>query len=560
MPNTNGHGPKPELVALYLRVSSEEQRDRETIEIQDDFLEQYRNLYELEVADIYKDDGISGTIPLHERSEGRRLLEDAKAGKFDTVLVYRLGRSLLVIVDAHDRLQAAGVALRSATEPIDTSTPSGRLIFQMLASFAEYERGTIRERTQAGLHRAFRNGRQTGAIPYGYTFDEAGSFVVMPEEAEIVAQIFENIAAGATLYSEAKRLNDLGVPSPGWRYGTAERHPGKCWAHATLRNIIRQRAYSGTHMVTINGGKDRIEREVPAIVSSELTRRAGLRLAENKRFSGGKKHRNYLLSGLITCETCGYACTGQTRTAQGKKYPYYRCSDDRIERTHRAPHVSAPWLEELVWADVKGFVTNPGEVLERVREELRGEDDDTEEISARREMLAKRLAAKQSEKDRYIRLYVQEHISEAELETYLADLKNQTGNLRLLIEATETDLSQRRERAELADTTYAWLTTLRERISEVEEDTEDAFGKRRELVRLLVESITVGRNEDGQIEVQTTYRFSPPAEEMGTDDAGEFVSGGYDTRYSIPETERRTTASVKINGRAEEGGEWDAVR
>ena len=213
-----------------------------------------------------------------------------------------------------------------------------------------------------------------------------------------------------------------------------------------------------------------------------------------------------------------------------------------------------------MWADVKGFVTNPGEVLERVREELRGEDDDTEEISARREMLAKRLAAKQSEKDRYIRLYVQEHISEAELETYLADLKNQTGNLRLLIEATETDLSQRRERAELADTTYAWLTTLRERISEVEEDTEDAFGKRRELVRLLVESITVGRNEDGQIEVQTTYRFSPPAEEMGTDDAGEFVSGGYDTRYSIPETERRTTASVKINGRAEEGGEWDAVR
>src|SRR5215211_504960 len=233
MPNTNGHGPKPELVALYLRVSSEEQRDRETIEIQDDFLEQYRNLYELEVADIYKDDGISGTIPLHERSEGRRLLEDAKAGKFDTVLVYRLGRSLLVIVDAHDRLQAAGVALRSATEPIDTSTPSGRLIFQMLASFAEYERGTIRERTQAGLHRAFRNGRQTGAIPYGYTFDEAGSFVVMPEEAEIVAQIFENIAAGATLYSEAERLNDEGVLSPGSKYRGRERNYGPMWSRAT---------------------------------------------------------------------------------------------------------------------------------------------------------------------------------------------------------------------------------------------------------------------------------------------------------------------------------------
>ena len=132
MPSTNGHGSKPERVALYLRVSSEEQRERETIELQREFLEQYRSLMELELAEIYKDDGVSGTIPLHERPSGMQLLADARGGKFEAVLVYgldRLGRSLLLIVDAHDRLQEAGVALRSATEPIDTSNPSGRLIF-----------------------------------------------------------------------------------------------------------------------------------------------------------------------------------------------------------------------------------------------------------------------------------------------------------------------------------------------------------------------------------------------------------------------------------------------
>ena len=76
MPSANGHGSgdAPERVGLLLRVSSEEQRDRETIEIQREFLHQYAGLYNLEIADVYADDGVSGTIPLHERPEGRRLL------------------------------------------------------------------------------------------------------------------------------------------------------------------------------------------------------------------------------------------------------------------------------------------------------------------------------------------------------------------------------------------------------------------------------------------------------------------------------------------------------
>ena len=159
--------------------------------------------------------------------------------------------------------------------------------------------------------------------------------------------------------------------------------------------------------------------------------------------------------------------------------------------------------------------------MERVREQLKS-DDDTEELAKRREDLAKRLAAKHSEKDRYVRLYAQGHISESELEVYLADLKNQTDNLRLLIESLDVDLSQRREQTELAETTAAWLITLRERIAEVEEDTEEAFRKRRQLVKLLVEGITAGKKE-GRSEVQITYRFDPPGEVQDGEDA--FLSG-----------------------------------
>jgi site-specific DNA recombinase len=447
------------------------------------------------------------------------------------VLVYkldRLGRSLLVIVDAHDRLQQARVALRSATEPIDTSNPSGRLIFQMLASFAEFERASIRERTQAGLHRALRNGKFSGRIPYGYRLTEdCKGLEVVEQEAEIVRGIFENIAEGASLYGESRRLNSEGVPAPGWRFGRAGRKHGDAWLATTVGRIVHNTCYGeGVHRVKTSDGS-LYERPVPTIVEPGLQRRAIDALEQNRHRASRLRRgaRRYLLSGLVRCEVCGHGCTGRTTTTRygekETKYHYYGCTSQRAERRshatgktasiepHRAPSVSAPRLEQLVWLDVKRFITNPGEALRAVREQLQDEGG-TEDLSVRLEGLEKRLAAKQGEKDRYIRLYAQDHISDSELETYLADLKYQTGNLRLLIEATEAELAQRRERVQVADTTVAWLKVLRERAEEIEDDTPETFIKRQQLVRLLLEGITLGRNEDGKITVEVTYRFGPP--------------------------------------------------
>jgi site-specific DNA recombinase len=418
MPDTNGHGPKPERVALYLRVSSEEQREKATIKIQREFLDGYRQLHGLEVAGWYQDDGVSGTISLHERPEGRRLLEDAKEGNFQTVLVYRLdrfGRSLLGIVDAHDRLEALQVALPSTTEPVDTSSPSGRLIFQMLASFAEYERATIRERTQAGLHRAFRNGKHAGRIPYGYDIAQDNSFVVVEDEACIVREIIANIANRATLYSEFKRLNDEGIPSTGYRFrGDEARRGTRLWSPSTVRDIVHQTAYSGIHRVRIEGGagsEQIIERPVPAIVEPGLIEQAEAQLTKNKSRAGElrKNGRKYLLSGLIRCGICGFACTGRTTTSRDKKYSYYGCVSYRADRTgsappHRALNIPADWLESLVWTDVRAFLANPGEVLERVRERTANEDDHAE-LEERHDSLKRRLAEAEGELDRLLNLY-----------------------------------------------------------------------------------------------------------------------------------------------------------
>ena len=78
----NGSSAAPDgKVAVLLRVSTDEQRERETIGLQRAFLAEFCKLYGLEVHEIYADDGVSGTVPLHERPEGRRLLEDARAGE-----------------------------------------------------------------------------------------------------------------------------------------------------------------------------------------------------------------------------------------------------------------------------------------------------------------------------------------------------------------------------------------------------------------------------------------------------------------------------------------------
>src|SRR5215212_8749148 len=403
MPNTNGHGPQPERIGLYMRVSSEEQKEKESIATQEGFLEEYCKLYGLEIAAVYKDEAISGTVPTRQRPEGVRLLADAKAGAFDTVLVYkldRIGRSLLVVVDAHDRLGEVGVALKSATEPIDTSTAAGRLIFQMLASFSEFERATITERSRDGLRRAFKSGKQLGRIPYGYDIDEDGAFVLVDDEARIVRKIIANIAAGSTLYGEAKRLNDEGEPSPGHKFRGRPRKHGPSWSHTTIRSMVCQRAYSGTHVV--NAHKGPVERKVPAIVEPELREKALVRLEENKRYSGGKKSRKYLLRGLIRCAACDVSYVADpSGSSNGHRYYYYsgqkrqKPAYHKRVKEHSCPRVNAEWIESLVWQDVRSFLENPGEVLQRVKEQLT-EDQEGDDLEERHGSLTRRLADKQA--------------------------------------------------------------------------------------------------------------------------------------------------------------------
>ncbi len=225
--------PQPDVqrVALYARVSTEDQAERGTIDAQRTFLAKFAGLYQLDVADEYVDDGYSGTLALDQRPEGRRVLEDAGRGDFTTVLVYRLdrlGRSLRALLDAHDALERAGVTVRSATEPFDTSTPIGKFLFQLLASLAELEKSTIIERTTMGRDRVARLGKWTnGPVPAGYDLDGEGRPV---PSASPLTTVTPARARSATMLSV--------TPRP---YAVSRRVPTTATAHssATLSSPCR---------------------------------------------------------------------------------------------------------------------------------------------------------------------------------------------------------------------------------------------------------------------------------------------------------------------------------
>src|SRR5579863_8671838 len=173
-------------VAIYVRVSTEEQRERQSIATQKEFGARYAQLHQLAVYEGYADDGVSGTLPLDQRPAGRRILDDARAGKFDQLLVFkldRLGRDTRLILNAVAELEKYGVRVRSMTEEFDTATATGRLMLTMLSGFAAHERELIRERSVAGTNRLAEAGAWLGGVvPYGYRKDENGQRGIVVRE------------------------------------------------------------------------------------------------------------------------------------------------------------------------------------------------------------------------------------------------------------------------------------------------------------------------------------------------------------------------------------------
>lgn len=364
-----GHSVEKTKVAVYIRWSTDEQTDGTTLDVQLDacrlFVQSQGWLFRDDL--VFVDDGFSGSTL--DRPGLNRLRAAVQRGEIDCVVVYkldRLSRSVLDTVTLVLQEWEGVCSVRSTREPIDTTNPTGSILFYMLASYAEWERSTIRERTLSGKIKRAQQGKNPGfSAPYGYRKGTTpGELVVDEEEAVIVRRVFREYIAGKGTNSIAKGLNDDGIRPRKVAYFNGN------W----LLRVIRNPIYMGTlryGLTTLatkaqrrQGGKARVafeeprhalvEGAVPALVSPEEFERAQ-QVMHSRSSTVGFRNRGteFLLTGIARCR-CGGPMRGDGREKNGDGR-YYRCSSTKPDIPDRcwSALIPAPVLEAAVLEKVR---------------------------------------------------------------------------------------------------------------------------------------------------------------------------------------------------------------
>jgi site-specific DNA recombinase len=355
--------------AIYTRKSTEEGLDQAytTLESQRDsclaYIASQQQLGWVPVADRYDDGGFSGGNT--DRPALQRLLRDIEVGKIDCVLVYkidRLSRSLIDFGRLIELFEKHSVALVAVTQQINTASSMGRLMLNVLLSFAQFEREVIAERTRDKLSAMRRKGMWTGGLaPLGYDIDRATSTLRVNDlEAERVREIFRMYAEAGSLLPVVERLDELGWTNKLSKTKQGELRGGRPFTRTSLHRLL-------TNPIVV--GKIRLHEEVhdgqhPAIVDIALFREVQDRLSRNGQtggHTGGQSRNPSPLKGLLRCKACQSAMT-PTFTAKGtKRYRYYQCGNASKSGHARCPAGTIPAnpVEEFVIGKLRGIGRDP---------------------------------------------------------------------------------------------------------------------------------------------------------------------------------------------------------
>jgi site-specific DNA recombinase len=388
--------------AIYTRKSSEEglQQEFNSLDAQRESAEAFIRSQQHEgwhlLPERYDDGGFTGGNM--DRPALQRLLADIEAGRVDCVLVYkvdRLSRSLLDFARMMQTFERYKIAFVSITQDFNTSTSMGRLMLNVLLSFAQFEREIISERTRDKIAATRRKGKWAGGMPLlGYDVGPKGSkLAVNLEEAERVRAIFELYLEHGSLLPVVKELESRGWANKRWLTRKGQQRGGARLTRTNLHRLLTNVAYIGKvrHKDAVYPG------EHWPIVDPAVFQKVQEGLHRNGR-TGGAHVRNKhgaLLKGLLRCTPCGCAMTPSFTVKGSKHYRYYTCSGAQKRGWDTCPSKSVPagQIEDLLVERIRCVGSDPAlvrEVLAQAR--VQGEAR-TAELEAERRGLERDAAA-----------------------------------------------------------------------------------------------------------------------------------------------------------------------
>jgi site-specific DNA recombinase len=509
------------MAAIYARVSSEQQREENTIASQTASLIEFAKSHDLEVSKewVFEDAGYSGATL--ERPGLERVRDLAAEGQIQVVLAYspdRLSRKYAYQILLIEEFARHGVETVFVKSPQGDSAED-QLLVQFQGMIAEYERAQILERSRRGKrHRA-----QTGEVsvmsgaPYGYRYirktEEApAAYVVDEAEARVVRRVYEMYTVeGLSIGEITRQLNIEDVPT----------RKASRWERSVVWGVLRNPAYRGvacfgktrisvrtrvmrpqrrrgitTPSTTAGHQRPReewIEIPVPALVTEESFARAQELLYQNKIRSRRRTIAPSVVQGLVSCAKCGYALSRTSTQTSARKIHYYKCIGSDSWRKLGGPvcdnghFIRQELLDQIVWAEVIRLLEEPALIQQELDRRLAAART-SDPTTKRQQSLQRELTHVGKGIERLLTAYQEELLSLEQLRERMPALRHRQQTLNAELQAIADQTNDRAAFLRLAETLTAFLARLRS-MAETLRVTE-----RQRIVRLLVKDVLVGED------------------------------------------------------------------
>ena len=522
--------------AIYARVSSDRQKENQTIASQTAALKEYaeNHGYLVPAEWVFEDDGYSGASLIRPGLEAIRDL--AAQGQIEAALVYapdRLSRKYAYQVLLGEEFARCGVSIVFLKSPT-RETPEDQLMVQFQGMIAEYERAQIAERTRRGKRHKAQQGlvNVLGGAPYGYRYikksDHADAhYEVNEAEAEIVRTVFATYTQqGLSINAIARLLNERKIPT---RTATTR------WERSTVWGILRNPAYQGkacfgktelrprqritrplrqhNRLPNRNSAnherprQDWIEIPVPALVSEDTFALAQEQLQKNKHHSPRRTIEPTLLQGMLVCQHCGYALyRSSTKTTKRKLY-YYRCIGSDAYRHLKGSVCSnrpirQDYLDEFVWNEIIHLLDEPALIQSEIDRRMQAARN-ADPLRKREQALRHQQTRLQNHIERMVTAYQEELITLAELRQRIPNLRKQENAVASELRSIDLASQDQSRYLRLAETLSEFRGKLR-----VRAETIDTI-ERQKILRLVVQEILIGSDT-------IRIRHSIPVSELGT--------------------------------------------